>query len=232
MTYDPPKFSGRVGGKINRAFDTVVHNVIGDGHLIQSKRSGSNVVMSLNVDNLLPRVRANLMIPFKILTDEGDGAYTARKQIVAGAKTFGDSYDETVYTIYSVVDVLKNGSGTFKPDDIVLAKYEGIIGSVPIYNIYYDGIGTHTNPKILGPESYTSTSADTDTWDITAQGTDGNGTPYDGVVLKWPYRVVWSSPNLKAFTRQCTYDSAGNLVLVAAETETTIVEFVECTTST
>jgi len=173
------------------------------------------------------------MAIMKITYDAKDGTYSAKRQIATNLGVWIDHpTDTTTYNLQCGPEKIDGYTKMLKINDIVLARFDGMHSNTPMYQVYFgSNKGTHTNPQILGPSSYTATTAATDTWDITAQGTDGNGTPYDGVVLKWPYRVVWSSPNLKAFTRQCTYDSAGNLVLVSAETETTIVTFVECTTT-
>lgn len=77
------------------------------------------------------------------------------------------------------------------------------------------GAGTYANPKVLPGSGDT---ADITTWDIENQPPG-----FDGVVWK-AFRLYWSgtvSDPVYQFIRTGTYDSAGRLVAVSAETRTT-----------
>ncbi len=79
-----------------------------------------------------------------------------------------------------------------------------------------DHYGTYTSPYELLPTSgnILSTTAQTDTWDVTDQP-EGK----DGVTLKVDPRVCIDSGHLYLFYRVVTTDSRGNIVEISAETK-------------
>ena len=78
--------------------------------------------------------------------------------------------------------------------------------------------GTFANPKPLGDDDPHNETADTETWDITNQGSN------DGAVAWITTAIVYNEAGdqiLYEFRRPFTWDSDGRLVSIGAETRIT-----------
>jgi len=89
------------------------------------------------------------------------------------------------------------------------------------------GGGTWEYPQVILPETITgdNETAQTDDWDRTDQGDS------DGVTIKVQTRAVYNAAGdtiLYGFHRALTFDSAGALVTISAETRYTIDEPAAC----
>lgn len=87
----------------------------------------------------------------------------------------------------------------------------------------------NASARIASPSVLTGTgaTADVDTWnrEIESSGDDKGDSP---VTITFVTRVVWDDPYLKQYTRDATFDAAGNLHSVTAETETTVDTAEDC----
>lgn len=80
------------------------------------------------------------------------------------------------------------------------------------------GGGTYASPKTIGSSTEGSEAADTETWDITNQGSN------DGAVAWITTAIVYNEAGdqiLYEFRRPFTWDSDGRLVSIGAETRIT-----------
>ena len=86
------------------------------------------------------------------------------------------------------------------------------------------GPGTFVTPYDLDVADFTSLTADTDTWYRAAQPTGKDGVKYSGP------RIAYDTTTHKywQFTRVTTYDSAGGVATIGAETKREVIDLVNC----
>lgn len=109
-----------------------------------------------------------------------------------------------------------NDMGTPEEGDVGLA-HKTSDGSVVFFR-QIASVGTHDNPATIGGTSETE-AAQSDTWDQTSQGSN------DGLQDTRMVRQAYDDSGdetLYGYYRTYTYDSAGKLVAVSAETRVTI----------
>ena len=122
----------------------------------------------------------------------------------------------TVYAVTPVGKVLTYIEA--KANDIVAytpyGARKGILDSV-----VHGGTASTVENMLPASGSYETETAQADTWDRTDQGTD------DGVDILWTTRIAYNhggDKKLYAFRRTMTFDSAGMLITMSAETRVEI----------
>jgi hypothetical protein len=160
---------------------------------------------------------------FKITVDNEDGTYSGIRQILSttDADTWEDHpYDTAMYILRNMEELAdgKEYSGMFKVGGYTWARFDGMVGTTPVFHIYGagNGLSVPTNPKIIHRADVASTTAETNTWATT----DDPG-EYDGFkILVMVGKPIDSVTDDKVYSFACwmLYTWDGRLVSISAET--------------
>lgn len=181
-----------------------------------------------SVEGRLPDPSAPKLLPdhpkvwWRIVSNEGSGEYTVRKQEWSGSALqditdetdvdYGE--DRTAYHHLGAVELVANQ---------IVPGWWIYVGGERVLLIGSSATGAADNPVDILPTgaNFETETAQTDTWDREDQGAN------DGVTMRLTMRIAYDNAGdekLYAFYRQFKFDSSGNLKTISAETRKEIDE--------